>query len=349
MQLNGKTRLQRALDHLPVDRPPCICPGGMMNMITRELMDIAGVCWPEAHTDAHMMANLAAAAYEYGCFENCGVPFCMTVEAEAMGGAVNLGSLTVEPHINDFALQSVSEWRSLPSLDFSAGRLKVVLDAIALLKDRQADVPVIGNITGPMSLAGSLVDPVTLYKELRRKPEESEAFFQFIAAQLSLFARKQIAAGADCIAVSDPSGTGEILGPKLFAKYVVPALNTICRDCRKQFPHVGVIVHICGKMHKVFEPLSEIECKALSFDAVVSLRRARSMLPGAVLMGNVSTFAIENGTPQKVAALTRHCVKSGADIVAPACGMGNASPLSNVRAMLETIRIISSGEAGVDK
>ena len=83
--LTEKERLDRALHHEEVDRPPCICPGGMMNMVTTDLMDISGITWPEAHTDAEMMAKLALASYEQGCFENVGVPFCMTVEAEAMG------------------------------------------------------------------------------------------------------------------------------------------------------------------------------------------------------------------------------------------------------------------------
>ena len=34
-----------------------------------------------------MMADLAEANYEKGCFENVGVPFCMTIEAEVYGGS----------------------------------------------------------------------------------------------------------------------------------------------------------------------------------------------------------------------------------------------------------------------
>mgnify|MGYP000214169292 CR=1 FL=1 len=39
-------------------------PGGMMNMITTDLMDEANVSWPEAHLNARMMADLAEANYE---------------------------------------------------------------------------------------------------------------------------------------------------------------------------------------------------------------------------------------------------------------------------------------------
>ena len=73
-------RLIKILKGERVDRPACICPGGMMNMVTKELQDVAGVYLPEAHTDARMMADLAKAIVDQGCFENYGVPFCMFPE-----------------------------------------------------------------------------------------------------------------------------------------------------------------------------------------------------------------------------------------------------------------------------
>lgn len=82
--LTPKERLNLALKNKEVDRPPCICPGGMMNMIIEDLMDISGYKWPEAHTNPEIMANLAISMYEQGGFENFGVPFCMTIEAESM-------------------------------------------------------------------------------------------------------------------------------------------------------------------------------------------------------------------------------------------------------------------------
>ena len=80
--LTPKERLKMILEGQKADRPACICPGGMMNMVTSELMDRVKVYMPEAHTDARQMAKLAKAVYEGGCFENYGVPFCMTVEGE---------------------------------------------------------------------------------------------------------------------------------------------------------------------------------------------------------------------------------------------------------------------------
>jgi uroporphyrinogen-III decarboxylase len=99
-----KERLFAVAKKQKADKPPCICPGGMMNMMFQEIMEKSNCLWPEAHVDPEKMAGLAHALNEAGGFENYGVPFCMTVEAEAMGAKVNMGNLLCEPHVVDSPL-----------------------------------------------------------------------------------------------------------------------------------------------------------------------------------------------------------------------------------------------------
>ena len=335
--LTEKERLDRALHHQEVDRPPCICPGGMMNMITTDLMDICGVTWPEAHTDAEMMAKLALASYEQGCFENVGVPFCMTIEAEAMGAEVTMGTKNFEPHVTAYAANSVKEWKNLSRADMNKGRAKVTLDAIRILKEKNLDVPIIGNIVGPISTASSVVDPVPFYKELRKCRTEAHEFMTFVTEQLIEFANAMIEAGADVIAISDPSGTGEILGPKFFEEYAVKYLNMLLDGIEDK--HAGTIVHICGQMRSVYKQINMVHSDALSFDAVVPMKEARANLGERVLMGNVSTFALEFGNEERIEKLTKFCVNGGSNIISPACGLGTRSPIANIQAILKTLKM----------
>ena len=334
--LTEKERLERIFRHEEADRPACICPGGMMNMITTDLMDACGITWPEAHTDAEMMAKLALASFEHGCFENVGVPFCMTVEAEAMGAEVTMGTRNFEPHVTAYAANSVAQWRTLTSMDLNQGRAKVVLDAIRILKGMNLSVPIIGNIVGPISTASSVVDPVPFYKELRKNREEAHAFLTFVTKQLIEFANAMIKAGADVIAISDPSGTGEILGPKFFEEYAVKYLNMLLDGIESK--KTGTIVHICGQMRSVYRQIDMVHAGALSFDAIVPMKEARAHLGDRVLMGNVSTFALEFANKDRIEKLTKFCVKSGSDIISPACGLGTKSPLANVQAILKTLK-----------
>lgn len=330
--ISSKERLLQAVKGNSVDRIPTICPGGMMNMITRELMDASEVRLPEAHVNARQMADLAKAIHTFEIFDNVGVPFCMTVEAEDMGARVSLGSDTVEPHVEQYVIETVDDFSVLHSLNMNTGRCKTVLDAISLLKAETVDIPIIGNITGPISAAGSVMDPVFFYRELVKKRKQTHAYLQFITDQLTSFALAQAEAGADIIAISDPSGTGEILGPKLFDEFLVTYINQILDALPKDTP---TIVHICGKMHKVYEQLAKIHADVLSFDSIVSLKEAKNHLPNHVLMGNVSTYTLEYGTPESVQKLTQSCVRNGSEILSPACGLGMRSPLHNIRAIRE--------------
>ena len=190
--LTPKERLKNIFEGEPVDRPACICPGGMMNMITTDLMDEVKVYLPEAHNDARQMAELAKAVYEKGCFENYGVPFCMTVEAEEMGAGVDMGTKIYEPHVIEYVMESVSDYEKLVPVDVTKGRAKVVTDAIRILKEETSEVPIVGNLTGPISTASSLMEPVIFYKELRKKNKEAHAYMEFVTDQLIAFGKAQI-------------------------------------------------------------------------------------------------------------------------------------------------------------
>ncbi len=332
-----KERLDMIMRGEPVDRPACICPGGMMNMVTAELMERAKVYLPEAHTDARKMADLAKAVYEYGCFENVGVPFCMTVEAEEMGAPVDMGSNVFEPRVAGYVLESVCDYKKLPAVDVHHGRAGVVLEAIRLLKEELPGVPIVGNLTGPVSTASSLMEPMVYYRELRKKNEDSHAFMQFVTDQLLAFGKAQIEAGATVIAISDPSGTGEILGPKYFDEFAVTYINQLIDAFREM--GVGTIVHICGQMNPVYKQVNGIHSHVLSFDSMVPMREAKENLPDRVLMGNVSTYTLEFGTPDKVQTLAKNCIANGSSILSPACGLGMKSPLVNVQAMLAMLKL----------
>lgn len=334
--MNEKERIIKILSKEKVDRPACICPGGMMNMITTGLMKESNIYWPGAHTDPKLMAELALASYEKGYFENVGVPFCMTIESEAMGAEVTMGTECFEPHVTNYAISSVVDYDKTHDLDVNTGRAKVVIDAIKILKSKNLSVPIIGNITGPISTASSVADAVTFYTDLRKHNADAHKFLEKVTNNLIKFARAEAMAGADIITIADPSGTGEILGPKMFDEFAVNYINKIIESI-KEF-NVYVIVHICGQMNSVYKEVNKINADALSFDSAVSMVEARKNLPGRILMGNVSTYTLEYGTLDKVESITKNSISSGSDIIAPACGLGTKSPTQNIKKMLETVK-----------
>ena len=124
--------------------------------------------------------------------------------------------------------------------------------------------------------------------------------------------------------------------PRLFEQYALPALNTLCSQLRPLCK--GVIVHICGQLKSIYPQLQQLECSALSVDAVVNLKQLRREVPGKVIMGNVSTFALAAGKKDTIQALCNSCIANGSDILAPACGLGTTTTIESIRIMMNTAK-----------
>jgi uncharacterized 2Fe-2S/4Fe-4S cluster protein (DUF4445 family) len=159
--ISPKERIFRVFDKKNVDRPPVVCPGGMMNAALVDIMNSTGHTLPEAHKDDRLMAALADDVYTHTGFENFGIPFCMTVEAEVLGSEINFGTLNCEPKIQAerFADVSKVEYKDIEQM-LKQGRISNVVQAGWHLSRKNADVPVIDNAK-PVGICGSgLVDIV---------------------------------------------------------------------------------------------------------------------------------------------------------------------------------------------
>jgi [methyl-Co(III) methanol-specific corrinoid protein]:coenzyme M methyltransferase len=332
-----KERLARVLNKTKTERPPVICPGGMMNAAIVEVTEGAAHTLPAAHHSASLMGALAEDVREKTGFENFGVPFCMTVEAEALGSEVDYGSLKCEPKIAREVFSGVEDVTYLPPGSILKNkRANAVIDTVYSLSKKHPDIPVIGSITGPISLAASIVDPITFLKDLYKKKDASHRLLGYVSEQIIGYAQHIAENGATAIAIADPTATGEILGPRLFAEYVVPYINMIIEGLDKS--NVPVIVHICGDVRTVKKHFPDLQAKAISVDAMVNLKALKEEYHLLTTMGNLSTYLLEFAGPEKVYAATQNLRKHDIDIFAPACGLSTSTPLANIGAFTAAIK-----------
>lgn len=103
----------------------------------KELMELKDIYLPEAHLDARKMADLAKAIYDEKIFENIGVPFCMTIEAEDMGSVVDFGNEIYEPHVIEYAFDNINDWEKIKDFKKEDSRSDIVIEAIKILKDEE--------------------------------------------------------------------------------------------------------------------------------------------------------------------------------------------------------------------
>jgi [methyl-Co(III) methanol-specific corrinoid protein]:coenzyme M methyltransferase len=320
-----------------VDRPPVVCTGGMMNAAIVDVMNHTGHTLPEGHFRSDLMADLAFDVQTDTGFENFGIPFCMTVEAEVLRSEIDFGTLSCEPKIAREPFPSTNDviFRDIGGM-LDAGRIRAVAEAGQLLSRAHPDVPVIGSITGPISTAASIVDPMAFLKELHKSREQSHRVLDYVSDFLIAFARVLVEGGATAICIGDPTATGEILGPRMFSEYAVTYLNKVIDGIH--VTGVPVLVHICGEMKAVKPSIPKLHCDAISTDAFVNLKLLKEEYPQLTTMGNLSTFLLELGDPEKVSRQAAHLVRDGVDIISPACGLSTASSILNIQAMTNTVK-----------
>jgi [methyl-Co(III) methanol-specific corrinoid protein]:coenzyme M methyltransferase len=335
--LSPKERLNRCFEGRSVDRKPVICPGGMMNAAVVDVMTANGRAFPEAHSDSELLSLLADDVRNLTGFENFGIPFCMTIEPEVLGSEIDLGSISCEPKIKREAFGSAGsvEYRDIPAM-LRQGRVETLWNGVSRLKKIDADLPVIGSISGPVSTAASIVDPMIFLKELRKDRENAHRVLAYVTDFLVKYAEGLLESGADVISIADPTATGEILGPKLFDEYAVQYINRLvdavhARDHR-------VILHICGNMNAVWTSIPAFRADAISTDAMVNLKKLKEDFPILTTMGNLSTYTLEFGDPESIAKKTEQLVDGSIDIIAPACGLSTSSEIENLRAFTDTVK-----------
>jgi len=334
--MDERTRLLDVLQKRTVDRHPVLCPGGMMNMVVTELMDAAESWWPKAHSYPEEMARLTLAANRLAGIENVGVPFCMTVEAEAMGALIDMGSRSTEPRVASYAISHLDDVDRLPAIDVTKGRAKVCVEAVRILRQKLPGTPVIANLTGPVSLATSLIDPLLFYRAMITSKTGVHRLMKTVTRNLSEFGSALIEAGADLVCIADPSATGELLGRKSFSEFTIPYINELTVYFREKYK-VPCIVHICGRIRPLGTVLSALEAEVLSVDSITSIKVLKEYAPDKIAMGNVSTYLLAEGDPERVLRSGKLCLKRGADILAPACGISPLTSIANIKALSRAV------------
>ena len=329
--MNEKERLLKTIKGEKTDRPPVICPGGMMNAaITDVLGDIDG----NHNIDLDAMVAAAIKVREILGFENYGVPFCMTCESRPLRVVISEGDKNNEPRVLKYNNSSVDEiMREFNINPLQDTRMLTVIKAIEKLKNDK--VPVIGNLTGPISTATSIIDPLRLFKMLRKDPQKAYEFIEYVNDYSIEYAKEMVKAGADIIAVSDPTATGEILGRRNFDKFALPMYIKLLEAMEEL--NSSVIIHICGNARSIIDSLNTLDVDALSFDSIVNMRFAKSKIT-TNLMGNINTLLLQNGPIDKILSITKNAMDSGVDIVSPACGLGMSTPMENLRAMTDYVK-----------
>jgi [methyl-Co(III) methanol-specific corrinoid protein]:coenzyme M methyltransferase len=73
---------------------------------------------------------------------------------------------------------------------------------------------------------------------------------------------------------------------------------------------------------------------------MLSLKGLKAEFPRITTMGNLSTYLLQSGGPEKVAGRARELVRNGVDIISPACGLSTSTSLRTIAAMTTAVKEI---------
>ena len=343
--VNPKENLLSVLSGDAVDVTPVV---SVTQLAVTEAMDKIGASWSEAHSDPEKMAKLGSSLYELAGLECTRIPFCLTVEAEAIGAKVDLGGKDKPPQVLSSPFSNAEDI-DIPSDFLDNGRIPTVLKAIEILKETYEDLPIIVGITGPFTLTGHLIGVENLVRLLKTDIYEVEDAVENSLDACMDYVEALMEVEPDVICVAEPTASPELIDPLQFKSIVKPRLEDL-----SGFINVKKVLHICGSTQDIIIDMASIGYDGISIEEKVDIAKAKEdiekcssqsvggkCLPdtgnsSSVIVGNISTSqTLFTGSVEDVKGDVKKVLEAGVDVLAPSCGIAPLSPIANIKAMIE--------------
>jgi len=273
----------------------------MFSGLYRKLLEEDCGYWEGAYGDIPKMLGLARQARQRLKLEYYGIPFSLSIEAELMGAAVDCRTagepkIAAPPCLNLEDFLDQCRRRPQPASTRSAGvypppgggqaptlRITALIEVISRLKSAEPQIPVIGSLTGPVTMLSRLVDSAQLFKAMAANPKLLHRALEEITPRIIDFGRKQIEAGADFLVLGEPSANSRILGPHHFAEFCSPYLTRIINSLGTNH----IILHICGQIEGILPEINKLPFSILSVEAGIDPSEIKSVLPHKTVLKSI--------------------------------------------------------------
>lgn len=251
------------------------CEGESLEQIPEEVTAKTGVTFPVAHENYLDMAIVSKELKNSRHDSICRVPFCVTVEAEALGANIKLGDEKFGPRVESYAFKSLEELKKLRDIAFGRGRIAEVLKSVEVLSGSGETVAL--SVEGPFTIISSLIDPMIFYKEIRRDSQAAAVVMQVIENNIYRYMVEGINKGAKIISYADPVGSLDIVGPKVYREISGKVTCSILKKIGEYLDKSGtdnVIIHICGKTSTACSSMELCKATPIQFEEGVTYGQA---------------------------------------------------------------------------
>ena len=302
--------------------------------VTAEGLQSEGLVFHETHKDAGKMAKAAASTFKLTGLPSATLPLDLCAPAEALGAELNfyeVGEFRF-PQVRRTLIESVKEVQRLEIRELEIGRLRIICEAIGLVKTDIGDEVVIsGMIPGPYTLLLYLCDPKNLFIEMKKEPQTVLNALFHLSSFLAEIGQAYREAGADFITIHDMGGSPAFIGPARYEYFVLPAEKSLIEMLPK--PRV---LSVCGNVTSSLHLLAQTGADAISIDQTVDLAAARFALKDTLLFGNLDPVeTLYRGESAKVAEAVISAKEAGVDAIWPGCDLVPQTPIQNIKTLLQ--------------
>lgn len=218
-------------------------------------------------------------------------------------------------------------------------RMSDRLAAISMFRAQAGGtVPIMGWVEGALAEAADLRGVANLLTDLYDRPDWVHSVLDFATKQAILFARAQIAAGADIIGLGDAIASQ--VSPKVYREFALPYEQRIFAAVRE----AGAVprLHICGNTRRILADMAASGAEVVDLDWMVDLGAASAAFGERVVpCGNQDPVAVMlNGAPDTVYGQVTACLETGsARLISMAgCEIPDGTPAANLQAQSRALR-----------
>ena len=320
------------LKRRPTPRP---ATGSATSVVTVDLMDEVGACFPEAHLDAEKMARLAAAGFTVLGYDNVMPLFSVWHESAALGCEVDWGEKNRMPGCRDRLCGRITDEIEIPADLLQREPCAVPLEALRLLKKRCGDeVAVVGKVFGPWTLGYHVFGLEEFLISTLTSPDAVKRAMRTLMEVTVQFGSAQIDAGADALTLADHA-TRDLCSPDAYRDFLIEAHDELNErlDC-------PLILHICGDTSDRIPYIAETGIDCFHFDSKVPTPTARRLAGNRLaLMGGTSNLEIvREGTPEEVAGDVAEKIDHHIDIIGPECAVPLDAPYMNLKRIADEVK-----------
>lgn len=334
--MNSLERIAATLKFEETDRVPVIA------QVFGHAATLAGIPVDEYVRDGETLARCQLNALKHYGYDAVFTVMDVNVETESIGSVLDYRR-NQYPVIARYALSRDDDWSGLAVPDpEQAGRMPEMLKAIRILR-REAgnEVPVVGCVLGPFTLASQLLGLETTLYLAADHPERLEQLMDYATEVVVRFGRAQLQAGAHLPVVFDPAASPAVVPPQFFKEFELPRLKRIFQAFAREGAAANWL-HIAGPASPILPYYTEAGASIANFDYNVPAAVAKSALPACSLDGNIKSLTFVEGTAADVEAeaarLLRLFRDRGGFILSSGCEIPPESRPENVAALVKAAK-----------